>query len=169
MISNDRKEELEKIYHEFLINDKLEEMKDIRIHRGSSCFIHSFRVAKLAIKRALRHKKELDLDAILIASILHDYYLYDWRKNRVLLKGHGARHPGVANENAIRDFNINDLESEIILSHMWPINFKTFPNTTEARMVSLADKHIAFLEMFTTKRFKEKRMDKYNEFIKTLF
>ena len=77
MISNDRKEELEKIYHEFLINDKLEEMKDIRIHRGSSCFIHSFRVAKLAIKRALRHKKELNLDAILIASILHDYYLYD--------------------------------------------------------------------------------------------
>ena len=169
MLSKEEKDKLEVIYQEFYNNDKLSEMKDIRIHRGSSCFIHSFRVAKLSIKRALKHKKELNLEAILIASILHDYYLYDWRKNRALLKKHGSRHPKVANNNAIRDFNINDLESDIILSHMWPINFKDFPKTTEARIVSHADKDIAFLEMITTKKFKEKRLKKTEESIKRLF
>ena len=102
-------------------------MKDISMHRGSNCYIHSFLVAKLAIKRALRKNKKLDLESILIASILHDYYLYDWRSDRSLLKHHGSKHPFISIENAKRDFNIDDKVASLIRSHMWPINFKYFP------------------------------------------
>ncbi|MBQ7276441.1 MAG: HD domain-containing protein [Bacilli bacterium] len=163
------KRKLEDIYYSFLNNDLIKKMKDIPMHRGSNCYIHSFLVAKLAIKRALRHNKELNLEAILVSSILHDYYLYNWRENKELLNKHGSKHPKVANENAKRDFDIIKLESDIILSHMWPINFKDFPKTTEARIVALADKNVATIEAFTSKKYKMKRINKTMKRIASLF
>ena len=75
-ISDEEKQKLEQTYQSFLNDPKILRMKDIPMHRGSNCYIHSFKVAKLAVKRALRHKKG-NLYTILTASILHDYYLYD--------------------------------------------------------------------------------------------
>ena len=168
-ISLEEKERLEEIYYSFLNDSKIDMMKDVSMHRGSNCYLHSFQVAKLAIKRALRRKHKLDLESILIASVLHDYYLYDWRKDKSLLKKHGSRHPYIACNNAKRDFNINDKVASIILSHMWPINFKRFPKTVEARIVNNADTHVAFKEAMTSKIHKAKRIEKKLEFISELF
>ena len=168
-LSLEEKERLEEIYYSFLNDPKIDMMKDVSMHRGSNCYLHSFQVAKLAIKRALRRKKKLDLESILIASILHDYYLYDWRKDKSLLKKHGSRHPYIACNNAKRDFNINNKVADIILSHMWPINFKRFPKTVEARIVNNADTHVAFMEAMTSKIHKAKRIEKKLEFISELF
>lgn len=168
-ISEEEKNKLENIYQEYLHNPLIERMKNIRMHRGSSCYIHSFKVAKLAIKRAIRRKKKLDLETILIASILHDYYLYDWRDNKLLKKNHASNHPKIAADNAKRDFGISDFAVNIILSHMWPYNFKQFPKTTEARIVMNADTHIATKEAMTSIKYKAKRVDKTMNFIKTLF
>ena len=167
-LTEEKKLELEKIYQTFLNDEKILKMKEIQMHRGSNCFIHSFRVAKLAIKRALRHKKG-DLYIILVGSILHDYYLYDWRKDKSLLKKHGSRHPYIACQNAKRDFNINNKVADIILSHMWPINFKCFPKTIEARIVNNADTFVAFMEAMTSKIYKAKRIEKKLWFISELF
>lgn len=168
-LSLEEKEKLEKIYYSFLNNPKVDMMKDISMHRGSNCYLHSFQVAKLAIKRALKRKKKLDLESILIASILHDYYLYDWRKDRSLLKKHGSKHPYVACNNAKRDFGINDKVASIILSHMWPINFKCFPKTIEARIVNNADTYVAFKEAMTSKIYKAKRIERKLKYISELF
>ena len=168
-ISLEEKERLEEIYYSFLNDPKIDMMKDVSMHRGSNCYLHSFQVAKLAIKRALRRKKKLDLESILIASILHDYYLYDWRKDKSLLKKHGSRHPYIACQNAKRDFNINNKVADIILSHMWPINFKCFPKTIEARIVNNADTFVAFMEAMTSKIYKAKRIEKKLWFISELF
>ena len=162
------KNELEALYQRFFHDEKVRRMLAIPMHRGSNCFIHSFKVAKLAIKRASRHKT-VNLNAILCASILHDYYLYDWRKHRELRKGHGRNHPFLAARQAYEDFNITDDVKRIIESHMWPLNFKMFPNSKEARIVSLADKAIATGEAFTSKKYKQKRKDKYIEYISHLF
>ena len=91
-ISEEKKQELESIYQAFLHDERIVKMKDIQMHRGSNCYIHSFKVAKLAIKRALRHKRG-DLYVILVGSILHDYYLYDWRNERDKMKSHLSSHP----------------------------------------------------------------------------
>ena len=125
-------------------------------------------MAKLAIKRGLRHKN-VDLKAILIAAVLHDYYLYDWRKDRSKLKKHGSNHPYVAAENAYRDFNVDEFVQKIIKAHMWPINLKEFPNSTEARIVNLADDHIALKEALTFRSHKKARSEKDEKFISTLF
>ena len=167
-IDDIKKKELEDIYQSFLNDEKVLKMKDIQMHRGSNCYIHSFKVAKLAIKRALRHKKG-DLYIILLGSILHDYYLYDWRVDKSKMKNHLKDHPYIAAENAEKDFGIHEPIKKVIKSHMWPINFTEFPKTKEARIISHADKTIYLREIICSKRYKKKREEKYLKQISTLF
>ena len=166
--SDEEKNELESIYQAFLHDEKILKMMDISMHRGSNCYIHSFKVAKTAIHRALRHHKG-NLHTILVGSILHDYYLYDWRVDRSKMKHHLSSHPYTAAENAERDFGIHEPIKKVIKSHMWPVNFTEFPKTKEARIISLADKHIYLKEIVCSKRYKAKRKEKYLRQISTLF
>ena len=168
-LSIEDKTKLENMYQDYLNNEKILKMKEVSMHRGSNTYIHSFKVCKLALKRALRRRKRLNLEAILVASILHDYYLYDWRINREMKKHHAKRHPIIASENAKRDFNIDDFVCDIIKEHMWPYNFKLFPKTKEARIVSNADNTIATKEALTSRKHKNKNMDKYYNYIQKLF
>lgn len=167
-INDEQKQYLENIYQKHLNNEKVLRMKEIPMHRGSNCYIHSFKVARLAVKRALRHKKA-DLETILIASIFHDYYLYDWRKEKRYRKRHGKQHPYIAAHNAEKDFGISKEAQAVIESHMWPTNIKRFPKTKEARIVSLADKTVATREFLTTKKHKSKHQEQYIKDISHLF
>ena len=167
-LSEVEKQDLENIFQDFFHNEKIRKMIEIPMHRGSNCFIHSFKVAKLAIKRALRHKK-VDLKSVLIGAILHDYYLYDWRVDKDKRRRHLKDHPYIAIKNAENDFEIDDDIKKIIKTHMWPINIKNFPSSKEARIVTLADKSIAFKEAMTSKRYKRKRETKYLQGISSLF
>ena len=168
LITEEQKKQLEDIYQSFLHDEKILKMKDISMHRGSNCYIHSFKVAKLAIKRALRHNKG-NLYIILLGAILHDYYLYDWRKDRSKMNHHLSEHPYVAAENAERDFGIHAPIKKVIQSHMWPVNFSEFPKTKEARIISNADKTIYLREIVCSKRYKQKREEKYYRQIAKLF
>lgn len=167
-IDSQKRKELEDIYLYFFHHEKIQQMKDVEMHRGSDTFLHSFKVAKLAIKRASRHKN-INLESVLIASILHDYYLYDWRRDKSKRKRHGKNHPFIAANNAKADFDITDEIQNIIKQHMWPINLKQFPKTKEARIVNLADDHIALQEALTSRKYKEKRKQKYMDYLSHLF
>lgn len=167
-ITETERRELEDIYSFFFNDEKVQKMKDIPMHRGSNTFNHSFLVAKVAIKRGLRHRR-VNLKSILIASILHDYYLYDWRRDRNKLKRHGKNHPYIAAKNAKADFDVTEEVQKIIQSHMWPINFREFPKTKEARIVSLADDHVALKEALTSKRYKKRRSEIIAKNIQKLF
>ena len=167
-LSEQRKQELEEIYQKFYHDERIQRMKVIPMHRGSNCFEHSFKVAKIAIKRAMRHKKVV-LEVVLLAAILHDYYLYDWRKDRALLKKHNKNHPQLAAENAAKDFGVDAIIQKAIKSHMWPINFKDFPNSKEARIVAVADKIVATNEAMTSIAYKNKHRDKYLKKLEFLF
>ena len=167
-ITIEEKERLENLYQSFLNDKKILRMKDISMHRGSNCYIHCFKVAKRAVNKSL-NKKDINLEVVLIGAILHDYYLYDWRKDRSKLKKHAKNHPSIAIENAIRDFNISSDVEKVIKSHMWPINIKEYPNTKEAKIVSLSDKAVTIRESMTSKKHKEKKQEKYLSYISTLF
>jgi len=170
-LTKEQKDELEAIYQFYLNNENVKRMNEIQMHRGSSCYIHSFRVAKLCVKKAARYQRYTfeDLKNILVASILHDYYLYDWREHHELRKKHGRRHPLVACANAIRDFNIPVEVQDIIKSHMWPLTPKLYPKTKEAKLVNRMDNHIATREGLTFRAFKRKRHEKYMNMISHLF
>ena len=170
-LTKQQKEELEAIYQKFLNDKKVQRMSEIQMHRGSSCYIHSFRVAKLCLLKASRYERYTfeDLKNVLVASILHDYYLYDWREHHELKKKHGRRHPLVACANAIRDFNIPTEVQDIIKTHMWPLTPKLYPKTKEAKLVNRMDNHIAIREALTFRAFKKRRREKYLKMISHLF
>ena len=168
-LNEEEKKKLEDIYQSLLHDERIMKMKDIPMHRGSNCYIHVFKVAKLSIKRAIKRKHEYDLKSLLYACILHDYYLYDWRVDKEKRKHHASRHPYIAVENAKRDFNISPEVEQIILSHMWPINIKKFPKTREAKMLMHVDNVIATREFLTTRGYKKKKEPQYLEYISKLF
>ncbi len=163
-----KKKVYEEVYQIFLNDERILRMKDIPMHRGSNCYIHSFRVCKLAVKRALS-TKDVDLYVVILGAILHDYYLYDWRKEKDKKRKHMSVHPHIAVENAERDFDIPKEVKKVIESHMWPVNLFLFPKSKEARLVSGADKTIYLKEIFTPKWIKRRREKKYLKEISTLF
>ena len=167
-ITDEQKEKLENLYQSFLNDEKILRMKEISMHRGSNCYEHVFKVAKKAIKKSL-NRKNVNLEVVLIGAILHDYYLYDWRKNKELLKGHGKNHPDIAINNAVRDFGINDEVKKVIKTHMWPVNIKAYPNTKEAKIVSISDKAVTIGESLTSIKYKQRKREKYLSYISTLF
>ena len=167
-ISQDLKKQLENTYQSFLHDERILRMKDIPMHRGSNCYIHSFRVAKIAIKRSLRHKN-VELLTVLLSAILHDYYLYDWRVDRSKMKHHMSSHPFISAQNAKKDFAISETVQRTIESHMWPVNFTHFPKSKEARIVSHADKTIYLKEICCSEKFKKKHEQIYLKKISKLF
>ena len=169
-ITPEQKEKLENIYQTFLHDEKVLRMKEISMHRGSNCYEHCFMVAKRAIKRCLgSHRKNINLEVVLVGAILHDYYLYDWRKDRSKLKHHGVRHPSIASDNASRDFDVSPQVKKVIETHMWPMKFKEYPKSREAKIVSLSDKAVAIRQALTSHKHKEKRKEKYEKYISHLF
>ena len=169
-ISQEEKERLEQIYQTFLNDDRIKKMKNVRMHRGSNCYEHSFKVAKKAIRLANRSShKNLKFEVILIGAILHDYYLYDWRDDKSKRKRHGRNHPLIASENATKDFKISADVRKIIETHMWPINMKLYPKTREAKIVSISDKAVTLGESLTSIAFKKKRREKYLKYLSHLF
>ena len=167
-ITKEEKDRLEAIYQKFLNDDRVKRMKEVPMHFGSNCYLHSFKVAKKAIRHALHYRK-VNLETVLISAILHDYYLYDWRVDREKKKHHGTRHPVIASEQALRDFGISPEVQKSIRSHMWPIGFTHFPNNREALILSYSDKDIAVKEFLTSSKHKKKKEQKYYDYISTLF
>ena len=169
-LNEEERQQLEQVYQAFLNNEKIMRMKDIPMHRGSNCYLHSFKVAKKAIHYAEKsRKKDLNFHIILLGAILHDYYLYDWRSDRSKRKKHGHNHPQIASDNAFRDFNIPQEVRRIIETHMWPLNIREYPKSREAKIVSICDKAVTIKEASTTKEYKEKRKAYYLSYISKLF
>ena len=64
---------------------------------------------------------KVDRDSLVRGALLHDYFLYDWHDRRPERRIHGFTHTGIALHNADRDFELNDIERDIIGKHMFPL------------------------------------------------
>ena len=75
--------------------------------------------------------------------------IFNWRNKHVegQKKFHLFRHPRIALENALDIFELNDLEKDIILKHMWPLTIIP-PRFAEGYIVTLVDKYCATKEFF---------------------
>ena len=130
---------------EMLRNPELQKMKQYYQHGGNT-YAHSVQVAEAALKLARIlpfHVKEKDLAR---GAMLHDFYLYGTNDMTFTAYQHGTRHPRISYENASRHFDLTDTEKDIILSHMWPLNFTRPPRCRESVVVTLADKYCATRE-----------------------
>jgi len=93
----------------------------------------------------------LDVVSTIRGALLHDFYLFKFRrreKKNILAEGyrHSRNHPKIAKENALKYFELNDKEIDIITNHMFPVGL---PRSVEAWITTFADKGLALKEYST--------------------
>lgn len=151
-----------------IINTRIyKKMKGYIQHGNTSCYKHCIEVSykSYIVSKKLNKIFNLNLDekSIIRASLLHDFFLYDWHylpKEKNLFKKHGFTHPEIALKNAKKYFDINNLEEDIILNHMWPLTFYRFPKYKETYMVLLIDKYCTLNEIVHNLLTKQILIDK---------
>ena len=108
-------------------------------HGKVSVYAHCVSVADTACVLAETLHLRVNERALIRGALLHDYFLYDWHDKDAAHKWHGFHHAAVALKNASKDFELTDIEMDIIAKHMFPLNIK-LPRYKESYIVSLADK-----------------------------
>lgn len=133
--------------------DEIKSLDNFVQHCNTSRLQHSLNVAYYSFLWA--RKKGLDYKSVARAGLMHDLYLYDWRKAETI-EHHAFLHPKVALKTAKTLTNINKIEQDAILTHMWPL-CKTLPKYKESYVISLVDKYCTVLELLTqnAKRIKK--------------
>ncbi len=132
---------------DILLSDNMQIEKECIQHGNISVYWHSFFVACMSLLIAKTFRMKVDERSLVRGALLHDYFLYDWHvkdDNHFL---HGFRHAKRSLKNAERDFELNDIEKDIILKHMFPLNITTPPLYKESTIVCIADKICATLEI----------------------
>lgn len=130
---------------ELLTSPGMQELKDFRQHGFSTCYDHCVAVAYISLYLAGKFNMKIDERSLVRGALLHDYYLYDWHVSRKEHKWHGFNHAKTALLNAVCDFDLNEIEMDIIIKHMFPLNIK-LPSYKESALVCIADKLCAAAE-----------------------
>lgn len=151
-----KKKEVEDLIFKSYLEEIMQKKKYLKMNRyiqhgNTSCLLHSIAVSYYSFRLAkfLRlnvHEKEL-----IRGALLHDYFLYDWHAKYKPTRNvglHGRIHPKIALFNARKDYNINELEADIIARHMFPLTF-TPPKYKESIIVCLVDKVLSTYEVFS--------------------
>ena len=142
IIYNDK--EYMNIVKDIISNEMVQEMKQYRQHYNVSCFDHCLYVSYNLYSICKKHN--LDYKSAARAGLVHDLFLYDWRKRQDGRKGlHAYTHPKTAYDNAKRIFNLNEKEKDIILKHMWPVTLQ-LPKYKETFLITFVDKYFAYSE-----------------------
>lgn len=148
-ITEQEYDEFKEIVIKIINTEKFKTMKQIKQHRFATCYDHSINVATKCFLYAKKMKMKIDVSSLVRGALLHDFYLYDWRLNKKAHLNHSYVHPRIALENARKEFGeLNKIEEDIILSHMWPVNFFRFPKYKESYLVCFSDKICAIKEFF---------------------
>ena len=101
---------------------------------------------------AKRFNLNVNYESLIKGCLLHDFFLYQQYK---CPKGsiHAWYHPKEAYKNASKYYDINKIEKDMILKHMFPTNPFLFPKYKETWIIILCDKYCATMECFFKKNY----------------
>lgn len=136
-IANNRNKTYYDIVKDILDNEEYQELKTIK-HHGLDRYEHNKRVSYYSylISKGLH----LDYESAARAGALHDFFLLGNVDTEVKEKIKTLEtHPRLSLENSNRYFELNDLEENIILSHMFPVVPKYLPKYLESWIVNIVD------------------------------
>ena len=133
------------IYSEFYDVNKYRELKSM-VHHGNNRLDHINRVAKMSFYLSMYLR--LDYVSCTRGAMMHDFFTSDdlcreGRKYKYFLRDH----PKIALDNSTKYFELNDIEKDIILTHMYPV-VKGKPKYKESKLVCLTDKIVSIYEYF---------------------
>lgn len=143
------------LIYDLLRREKVQEMKQYRQHYNINCLDHCLFVSYNTY--LICKKFHLDYISAARAALLHDMFLYDWRKRENGRKGHHAfTHGKRAYEIASTFLSLNEKEKDIIIKHMWPVTL-AIPKYKETFIVVWVDKYFAVAEAFIKIEYNEKK------------
>lgn len=147
-------QEFKEIIQDITENSSVLSLKEHVQHMKGSRFKHCYEVAFYTY--VLTKKLGLDYISATRGAMLHDFYFYDWRNKGVEGQKHfhAYRHPRIALNNATENFELNEVEKDIIVKHMWPLTFP-LPRFSESYIVTLVDKYCAAKEFFRFLKYKK--------------
>ena len=144
------KEKLEEIIAFLSENTRFDETKNFIQHGNTSVYTHVISVAKKSIEIAEKYNLKVDMDSMIRGALLHDYFLYDWHDGKRERWIHGFTHPMKAYKNAKSEINLNRLERDIIIKHMFPLTILP-PRYLESWIVTFADKYVSAVETVSSR------------------
>ena len=124
---------------------RLAQTTDYIQHGTVSVYEHCLSVTRCSCHIARLLRIPIDRRSLIRGALLHDYFLYDWHEKDGDHRLHGFHHPARALKNAREDFDLTNVESNIILRHMFPL-VPVPPTFREGWIVCLADKVCATKE-----------------------
>lgn len=149
------------IISDMIENNTVKQMNDFKQHYETTCFEHCLVASYYCY--LLCKKFNLDYISCSRAAMVHDLFLYDWRKRQNGRKGlHAFTHPQTAYDNASKLFDFNEKEKDIIVKHMWPVTL-ALPKYKESYILTLVDKYCALNESYQEifNRFCQKKVFRY--------
>lgn len=126
---------------------KMEDVKNLDNyvqHFNTSRLQHSINVAYYSY--LVCRKLGFDYRSAARAGILHDLYLYDWKIEKQPEGRHASAHPQIALRNARRIVELNEIEIDAIIKHMWPLTIMP-PRYKESMVLTFVDKYCAVAEV----------------------
>ena len=137
-----------KIDFEYMCEDILNNARfkslNKELHHGITRYEHSMHVAKTTYF-FLDLFNARNLSDVTRAALLHDFY-NDKEIDEYNAVDKLNVHPEVALKNAKENFEINNIQEDIIVNHMFP-STKKLPKTKYGWLVSFIDKGVAIYEM----------------------
>lgn len=138
--------ELIKYYgSDILKSENMQKEKEFIQHGDVSVYEHSVSVALECLKIANNLQIPIDIKSLVRGALLHDYFLYDWHEKDDSHKWHGFRHAKTALENAKKEYILSEIEENMIICHMFPLNIR-IPKYRESIILCIADKIVATKE-----------------------
>ncbi len=123
-------------------------------HGDTSTLWHSIAVAYYSLWFARRLRLDCRWKSLVSGALLHDYFLYDWHIPAPDHRFHGFTHPWAALRNAQRDWQLDAVQQNIIVRHMFPLTLVP-PLCREGLLVCLVDKGCSLAETFRRKRYRQ--------------
>lgn len=135
------------LVQEILDIDEFKTLKNYK-HHGDNRLDHSLRVSYMSYLKA--KKKGLRYKEVARAGLLHDFYLVNNQKVSIFKRIKVLfTHPKISVENAEKYIKLNDLEKNIILSHMFPL-YLVLPKSRESLLVNYVDDIVSIYERWIT-------------------
>lgn len=138
MFYNDN--EFNNIIDDIILNSKFRELNNYK-HHGISRYEHSLNVAYYTYKVTKFLKR--DYVKVTRAALLHDFYTNEVEEFSSLKKY--RLHPVYALENAKKYYDLDEIQEDIIVKHMFPFSSKP-PKYFESVLVDLIDDYSSIVE-----------------------
>lgn len=142
--------EYKKIVKDILRNNEFKKMYNIE-HHGISRWEHLVKISYYSY--IISKKLKMDYKSVTRGALLHDFYLNGDERNIKFKFIDTFRHPKMALKTSKSIFDINKIEENIIVSHMFPF-YPAIPKYKESILVDIVDKVIGSYELLMEYRYK---------------